>query len=212
MASDIRLGGAYISFRAEDANFNKSVRRTGSGLRRLGAQVDRTARRMRNFNSVAGSLTRTFLPLFGAFGLAEAARRFVELSDTMLLASARLALVSENAEEAANAQERKKCTRQGASDGIEVPHPACCTVHLASEPPETAPRPSDTPVKIAVFCSKRDIRATEANITCHATASLRPVFAPGFRPLFLPPCFLRQEITREPPLWDGGSSDSSSNH
>ena len=106
MASDIRLGGAYISFRAEDANFNKSVRRTGSGLRRLGAQVDRTARRMRNFNSVAGSLTRTFLPLFGAFGLAEAARRFVELSDTMLLASARLALVSENAEEAANAQER----------------------------------------------------------------------------------------------------------
>ena len=106
MASDIRLGGAYISFRAEDGNFNRSVRRTGSGLRRLTSQVDRTARRMRNFNSVAGSLTRTFLPLFGAFGLAEAARRFVELSDTMLLASARLALVSENAEEAANAQER----------------------------------------------------------------------------------------------------------
>ena len=106
MASDIRLGGAYVVFRAQDTAFVRRLRNAGNRLDHLRRSVDQVRDSVVRYNRVSRLFTRGFLPLFGAYGILAAARQFQELSDSMLLAQARLRLVSRSTEEAVRAQRR----------------------------------------------------------------------------------------------------------
>ena len=98
--ADIRLGGAYFVFSVRDRGLERRFNQIATSTNRIGNSFDRLNRSVRGFNQNAGRLLAVFGALSAGNAIANVARSFVEIADSITLARARLRLVSSSNEQA----------------------------------------------------------------------------------------------------------------